>query len=58
MSKKATCKQKLAAVEKAFEEYYRDLDEGRNTVAYTTRTLVIKIENALELEWGKSAKDS
>lgn len=58
MSKNPTCRQKLAAVIKALEEYYEDLDNRANTGEYMMRTCLSKIEKALDMWWGKNAKDS
>jgi len=54
--KKPSNKQKLAAVRKALEEYYRDLDKQSNTGEYMMTTALSKIEKALDMRWGDSKK--
>ena len=51
--KKPSAKQQLAAVRKALEEYYRDLDKQSNTGEYMMTTALSKIEKALDMRWGK-----
>ena len=55
--KKPTAKQRLVAVRKALEEYYRDLDEQSNTGEYMMTTALSKIEKALDMRWGKCKKN-
>jgi DNA-binding protein Fis len=52
--KKTTCKEKLAAVRKALEEYYEDLDNHANVSDYMMRSVLTKIEKALDMRWGKA----
>jgi DNA-binding protein Fis len=54
-SKKPTAKQQLAAVRKALEEYYADLDARANTGEFMMTTCLSKIEKALDMRWGKDA---
>ncbi len=51
--RKPTCNEQLAAVRKALEEYYDDLDKQANTGEYMMTTALLKIEKALGLWWGK-----
>lgn len=53
--KKPTCKQKLAAVTKALEEFYAELDARNRPTNIVMYEALTKIERALDMWWGKNA---